>query len=721
MLHFGGIPALLVLLGALAVCGWGVTSALLTTSASRGRPAAPPAGEVIDGLDLLFGGTTLTLCLAGLAGILLVELGRFNLWTLNLLLLLLGLGAFLSGVSRREMRPEGHRRIQVPERREWTALLLLALLCLVLFQRPHEAITGGADAGVYVNIGANLARTGQWFIDAPELGELDPALEPALFRPLPAEAEVSSILFPGFYRSDQRPDRLIPQFFTLHPLWLGIAYSLGATRAALWMTPIWGLLGVWATYMCARILIGARWAWLPALLLAVTPLQIYFARYPTAEPIAQFLVWTALWSFTAFGLERRPRPLFGLVAGLSIGSLFFARIDMIFVLLLPLIRGAVLLWTRRRPAGELWFWLPLITTTLWAGGHALIFARPYTTYTYGVVFRLLWDQIWLLTLLAAAMLLLLLYLATAQRTHLLALFRGLAGSRYVRHAAALLLVVLAVFGYFVRPALGETLLSDYWYTGTAIPLSNHLNMVRLGWFVTPLALLLGVVGGALMLERERWRVIWPYWILGASFTVLYLYNLLNNPVLIYGMRRYLPVTVPFLMLAVAYGLVRLWQLGPRGRGVAALLALALLGWLLYNNRLIWRQPDFPGTVAQIADLAGNFEENAVLLFVDEAPVGAGAIFGTPLTYLHGLTAFDLQEEAVDDAALARQVATWRDDNRAVYLLVREGESPEGIPLPREHLAHFQWQTSRLEQAYDHPPAMRRAVSIGLELYRIESP
>ncbi|MEZ4582136.1 MAG: hypothetical protein R3A10_10965 [Caldilineaceae bacterium] len=76
--------------------------------------------------------------------------------------------------------------------------------------------------------------------------------------------------------------------------------------------------------------------------------------------------------------------------------------------------------------------------------------------------------------------------------------------------------------------------------------------------------------------------------------------------------------------------------------------------LLYNSRLIGRHVDDAGGVAQLDQLAAQFDEDAVLLFFDPAPVGLGAIFGTPLQYLHGLTAFDVQEEAVYPDRLAAQ-------------------------------------------------------------------
>ncbi len=551
------------------------------------------------------------------------------------------------------------------------------------------------------------------------LAELDPALNTALFRPLPPESDVTSVLYPGFYRSDTQPDLLIPQFFTLHPLWLALAAGIGGVRAALAVNPFWAFLGIWALYMFARELIGARWAWLPALLLAVTPLQVYFSRYPTAELIAQYFVWLMLWAFTAFVRERPLRALWGLIAGLAIGALFMARIDMIFVLLLPLLYALLLLLTRRWTREELWFWIPLLLSTGYAAAHALLFRAPIRSTPTGRCCGCCGLSCRSSRSVALLLALVLLYLLTAQRRRLLTWARAIAASVRTRHVAVAILVLMAIVGYVVRPYLGETIVASYWYTGTDIPLTNHLNLIRLGWFITPPAIILGVFGGAVMLEGEPWRKIWPLWVVGASFTVLYLYNILNNPVLIYGMRRYVPVTVPFIMMAAAYGLVRLWALRRWGKVLAGTLLLALLLWLLYNNRLIWRQADFEGGIAQIEELAGHFADDGILLFVDDAPVGVGVIFGTPLNYLHGLAAFDLQEDALDLPVLLRQIERWQQSGHSVYLVAKAGQPTVLGADELVHLGEFVWDTPQLEQSYDHAPAALRRSVYELEIYRIE--
>ena len=725
------VATALLFLAALTAAGSGLQMALLTTRAPTGNASAP-ARSGFDALDAVFVGVALALCAAGLLAMPLVEFGIFSLWALTGLLAITGLAAWWWAWRQARHHGRGWAVSVAPtSRREWAVLAGVLLLSALLFARPHESILGGADAGVYVSVGVNMAKTGGLLIHEPLLATLDPANAPALMRELPPWEQVRFLRFPGFYVDEARPDEVIPQFYTLHPLWLTVAYSLGGLHAALLMTPLWGVLGVWAVYMVGRRLLSTGAAWLPALLVLLTPLQLYFARYPTAEPIAQYFAWLGIWAFIGFANQDAPRRLFGLLAGLALGSLFLARIDMIFVLLLPAVWALYLLLGRRWSRIEWWFWLPFVLTTGYAALHGLRFSAPYTLSTYGVVVAFLRTQIWLLAGIGGVGLALLLLLSATQQQRLTRWAASVAQAMWPRYALAGLIVVAAVYGYFVRPRLGETIFAAYWYAGTDIPLTDHLNLVRLGWYLGPLGLLLAVTGGVLAALYAPWRVTWPVWLVGGAFTLFYVYNVLNNPFHIYAFRRYVPVVVPFLQLGAAYGLHWLWQRGGTGmrrrqwRTVVALLGIALVVTLLYNSRLIGRHVDDAGGVAQLDQLAAQFDEGAVLLFFDPAPVGLGAIFGTPLQYIHGLTAFDVQEEAVYPDRLAAQAAAWQAQGRPVYVVVRDDDAtPLDLPMDAAALTRagtFAWHTARLEQSYDHMPAAVIPVDYAMTIYRWTQP
>ncbi len=714
------IPALTALALAFAFALPGLLVVLMFASRSR-------RDDALDWLEAIFLALTLSIITTGTAGLFLAELGFFSL--ANLTLLLLGILLIL-GVAGKALNISWSWRPVAASRGDWLAVVLLLFVSGWLFIQPHEFVTGGADAGVYVSLGANIANTGALLIREPLLADLDPDLWPGLLRRLEAWEQVDFIHLPGFYRSDTELDLLIPQFFSLHPTWLAIAYSLGGIWGALAMTPLWAMLSVWAVYLFARSLLartlGATgFAWLPALLLILAPLQIYFARYPTAEPLSQYLVWAGLWMFTQFVMRRDPDSLWGLAAGLTLGQVFLVRIDMLPLLLLPAIWSLYLLANREWRRSEWWFWGSFSISVAYASVHALLFSRPYTLNTYGAVLAILQRQFAVVFLLFVLFGLVFGYAFLYRRDHLLRLLGGAAASRKVRHFLSLLLVLLALYAYFIRPALGDIELWGYWYAQTLVPISDHENLVRLGWYLSPLAIWVSVLGGVLILEREAWRFMWPLLSVGGFFTIFYLYNIFNNPIQIYAMRRYVPVTVPLIMIAIGYALVWLWRqprLQPAGRFAGAALAIALMGLLLYNNRLIWQQVDYAGGVDQLAQLATLLDEEAndqsIALFVDDAPVGVGAVFGTPLQYLYQMTAFDLQEDQLPMLAMTAQIADWQRAGRSVYVIRKQGSPPFFDEALLEPVDIFTWDTPVLELTYDHAPAMVQRSQYVLEIYRM---
>lgn len=669
----------------------------------------------LDWIELLFVSSLLGSLAIGWLALLLAELGLFSLPALAAGLLLVVAGS-LGGLSARRgtLRPDAN----TPSPVVWLLLPLLGL-AVVAFFHPAEFILGGGDAGVYVNVGANIARTGSLLIQEQGLAELPVALWPGILRQTAPTAAVRYVRLPGFYVSDGVPGLVIPQFFPLHPVWLAVCNALLGLRASLYATPVWAGLGVVAVALAVKRAFDMRIGLLAAFLLLVTPTQVYFARYPTAEPLTQFLVWAGLYCFVAFTAEDE--PLWGLLAGLALGQVFLARIDALPVLLLPL-AWLVHVMVRRRPwRRQLWFFLPLAAMLLHAVLHGVFFSWPYVWEVYSHLWRLgmrYLGQTWWILIAAAVCGIALVWAARRLR------MGAMQGDRALRCSAAAVVSATGLFAYFVWPRTGQVTMAPYWYGGISIPIMNHLNLVRAAWYLSPLGVWLAIAGVALMLLRGDGKRIWPLVATGLSFSVVYLFNIMNNPFHIYAMRRYVPVVFPFFAAGMAYALVWLWDRRARWRPAGAVgwvLGLSLLGWLLYNNRAVWNLVEYRGLVDQVESLAMALDPGAVLLFDDEAPVGVGATIGTPLQYLHGFTAFDLREEHLDPEALVEGITTWHDRGLTVYWV--EGaqasyDPPEGltlVPVMERVIA-----VPNLEGSYDHFPTQMLEFRAPLRIYRVVS-
>lgn len=653
----------------------------------------------------------------GWAALVAAEFGFFSAGAIVLLGLLVG------GTGWSVARRRGTRVVLLRAgswRSEVVFLLVLIVLMGVLYLRPHEFIFGGADAGVYVNLGANIAYTGRWLISNPTLSAVSPSDYPMLFREHPPYLIPRYYHLPGFYVSDGGAGTIVPQFYPLHPIWLALAHGLGGVRANLFMTPLWGILGVLALYFAVREAFDRRLAVIAAVLLAVTPTQIWFSRYPTAEVLTQFLLFSGLYALARH--IRNGEDWSAVLAGLALGQVMLVRIDVYFLLgVLP--AYAVYLRLRRRLERHFWaFAVPMLAM----GGHSLVQAvwqgwpYLYNTYLAGRSFA----PAKLVTL-AGGLILLVVVFAVLDRmvTRRPDSVARLASAWHILlPIAAIGLVLLAIYAYFLRPLQADPARQmHYWYGGNTIPDVEPYNMVRLGWYLSPLGLVLGVVGLAAIVYEKISERTWPIVGIGVFFSILFLYRTFNNPHHVYVMRRYVPAVIPTFALGIAYAILRLAAWRSIGRVLAAGLAVLQVGLMLYGGRVIIRQVDYRGGVTQFRALSAQVPAEAIVLFNDNAPVGTAGVFGTPLAYLDHRTVIDLQEDRLDPGRLDALVNGWLADKYSV--IVVDGPSRVAGLCDRwrcRSLGSTRFDLPVLEASYEHLPANVTPLQVSLDLYAVES-
>ncbi len=617
------------------------------------------------------------------------------------------------------------RPLDAPTR--WGLLLWLPL-ALWLCLRPHQFVKGAADAGVYINLAASIQRQGSIVIHDPTLAALDPALYPALLRPLPPDLGAPYLLFPGFYITDPAQGEVTPQFYPLDPVWRALAFSAGGVQAALVLTGWWAIWGALAVLIIARRL-GGAWAGGLALAgLTLNGLQIWFARYPTTEALTQAFLWSGVAAATLairpmiVGAGLKPgstpaaTPTLALTAGLTLGQTLLARIDMFFVLAVPLA-----LWGWQRAAGRSRLLWPLGGVLSLLGlhslGHAVWQSRPYFVSTYGYLLAVARQQAeWLVLGMAwlAAVWLLAPRLRQGLETS-----AGAGWLRRGRGAAALLVLGLALYAWFIRPQATPGAFPD-WYSGQATPLLDHENLRRLGWYLGPAGVWLGALGAARLVWRLERRTLLLVGV-GMCFSLLYVWRIQANPHQVYAMRRYVPAVIPFLTLSAAIWLGS-W-LGGRERWqavVGALLALVWLGSLAWLARGLVSQVDDAGLLADLTALDAHFAPGAVVLVGDTALIGQGDFIGTPLHFLYGRDVYTLRApEALDGGALAQQLSRWLGAGRPVYWLETAGGPV--WPLPEWGLEvgqPYQIDSVTLEGVYTHRPQQIVTTTWAGVLYRV---
>ncbi|HWX23910.1 MAG TPA: glycosyltransferase family 39 protein, partial [Vicinamibacteria bacterium] len=535
--------------------------------------------------------------------------------------------------------------------------LLLLVVTFALDARPSEDLVGGRDPGAYVAAMCVIGRTGGIIYRDPAILSIPEEDRELFFRNPHAPRDFSWARFMGFPLERPETGRVVPEFFHLFPAFGAYLFDAMGVKGALATPPVFGVLGTLAAFFALRRILGAVPAFLGTLLLATNTVMVWFARYPVSETLSLFLIFTGLFALALF--EERGSPLLGALAGSAWGLGLLVRIDAV-LLLVPL--GLYVLFRRGGGRRLLSLILPFGFFCLHAAVHAAFWSRKYlldiASRSYWRHSRIFWMGLGVLVLLALPL------VDRGARAFAL----GLRG-RAPRKALLAALSLLALYAYCLRPSLSawagadgndpsRALIpprtfertSDTERSADSDPMHRvraradskallaHLSPLphllvrlgfrrlaahdaqafyRLGWFVGPLALLLGVLG--LLLVIHEWRGGFTFLLLTTlTFSLFYLYKIRVYNDYFFALRRFVPVTLPALFACCGYLLFRMASLGGWRKVASALLALVLLGTnlrgLARGPSPLYRFVDWKGSVGFVRDLAGHFGPRDMVIF-----------------------------------------------------------------------------------------------------------
>ena len=643
----------------------------------------------------------------------LAELGiySFGLWwiiTLLLAILLAAVGRKRSWLVLKD--PEAipaqtlpWNQRSIPRQLEYFGLGFWLLVASFLYLRPHETILGFNDAGVYLHLGASIAENGQISWQDPFLAQLPTELHGAFYRELDETfAFAPYYLMPAFYVTNADAGLIVPQFFHLHSAWLALAHNSGGPPLMLLMTGFWGLMAAGAIYLTVRQLFGWETALVVLWALAVSALQVWFARYPTTEMLTQFLLWSGVFCLIRWDADEVPNFSWGMLVGLFWGALFLTRIDAYFVLAIP----AILLSWRwlngrlRRTDWGLVIVLGLLTAQSMA--HGLLISPVYFR---GLFQYAIWQVQFNPLPFATLTLLGLVGLAISSR------FRRqiIASQRWspmAKIAASSIVVILTLYNYFVRPVRPQAVTEvANWVSAGTVPILDHENLLRLGWYLAPAGIFLAAAGLIWLIWSWR-RSYLPIIGVGLIFTILYIWQIQANPHQIYAMRRYVPAVLPFVMIAAGTGLMALYRQQGIGRWLGLLLLTVWFSGLLWSGRGFLSQIDHRGLVADFAEFNALLEPESILLFANPADsvINPGDTLGGPLRFFHGHDVLLLrQRTAYAESDLIAQIESWLAVGRSVYWI---GPLPASYnELAIEAAFNHTISSQSLERSYDHKPTL----------------
>jgi hypothetical protein len=264
---------------------------------------------------------------------------------------------------------------------------------------------------------------------------------------------------------------------------------------------------------------------------------------------------------------------------------------------------------------------------------------------------------------------------------------------------------------------------------------SQANLVRVGWYLSPLGMALGVAGFALWWLRGVNRAAWMFLAIGLVATVVFgrqSYGT-NVQTYIYILRRFMPQVYPAFCLGIAYALVQIaaWRreqsqiAHPTAKirlTTAVVLGLALVGFLIATDLRIYRHVEYGGALAQIESIAGRFGPRDVLL-LHSGSRDEPDLVATPLRFAFGANAFTIKSSMPERYApqIARYIRRWQEQGRTVYMAfgASGGLGLPGLrfaPAGRLALRHL----DEFEQLTDQKPRNVQDFNLDFAIYRLEA-
>jgi hypothetical protein len=277
------------------------------------------------------------------------------------------------------------------------------------------------------------------------------------------------------------------------------------------------------------------------------------------------------------------------------------------------------------------------------------------------------------------------------------------------------------------------------------------NLVRVGWYLSPLGVILGIIGFALWWRRGLNAASWLFLAASLISTVFFVrlsYGA-SDLTYIYILRRYMPLAYPAFSLGMAYAIVALAHqttkiqnqeprtknqagvigsrfsvLGSGARGwrviAAIVLALALVLFFIVTNRHLYRHVEYAGALDQLETLAHTFHQGDVLLFRGEGR-DTPDLVTTPLKFAFGLDTFAIRsgdpgKYAVD---LAHYIQHWQAQGRQVYLVLGANGAVQLPGLRPVRVGPVSLRLPEFQQLRDQKPSLPQEFNFDATLYRLE--
>lgn len=567
-------------------------------------------------------------------------------------------------------------------------------------------VAGDKDPGGYVMHAFSIAKHGsyQW---------TDPLLTT---HGLPVQLAGPMARFPAVWVHDMATGQIVPQFYHLWPALMATSYEAHGYGGLANTGPVLGVLAVLLAVLLTRRIGGVPAAWAVGLLLATNMMEVWQAKYPTAEIVAQMVYLAALLGMVLAVQTRWRFP--ALVAGMLVVISYLDRADAL-LLVLAAIGGLATLWVLRRfDARAGWFAVGLAVLLPYGMWQAYGPAGVYT--------RL--NKVPSMPKVAAAIAVCVLGALLLRRP--LAPLAGWLDARWTdrrlqRRAGLVLLagtLALSLIG-LARP-LFET--DTAYYGPRLIRTYDERNIYRLSWFFSWPGLLLLLLGIAVLLLRRWSAANWLVLGLTVGLLALYVWHTRNSPYFMWVGRRFVPTVVPGIVILIALALAWLWSVRPRRlRWAGPVVALLLAGFVgavqLHESRPLRAHDEWGGSYGvtkQVAALSGN--QQGVYLWQQPSYCCAApeTLFASPLWLVTDEQSMLLPVAPARVPAFVAAYARQFPD-RPVFLVYDRASRPPALSgLVATPVARFTGSLSHWVESSISRPAAAQQIPYDFTVYRV---
>jgi hypothetical protein len=662
--------------------------------ANRPSRASLPAEErvywaVIVSITLT---TTLAFALAALASYTIERLTLLNL------LLTAGLAAAYRG--RLRWGPEAAAPTL-------TAIIPLGLIALGWWMYfavpPAEYVIGGRDPGVYLNEGVQIAQR-RSLITVDELAASVPDTTRDLFFPAYGRDGYYSVRYMGFHLRDPQSGTVSGQFPQGYPVWIAIAYGLDGVSGTRTVIAWWAILGTVAVYFAAARLIGPLPAAAAAGLLSVHVIQTWYARYPNSEIVTQTLLFAGLLAH-AYAHEDRDR-FFAPIAASLLGLAFFTRLPAVLAIATAIAASLLARNVDRRARAAF-----LVTLGAWLAAGTVYYTtqlRPYFNRPVA-------------------------YLGTLDAMQLAAIAAGAAAFGLLLWAIRLPQVARATHTWLPR-ALVAILAAGALYAlllrvpgGRLAPHDAHALRAFADLYFTRLALLLAVIGYALLLTRSFWRA--PALLLTISaLSLFFFYKMRIWPENFWLARRFLTEILPGGLICTAAAVfapvwypasldsMRMARPVFAAIGVAATLMLGQ--HYLSASQPIRTHVEYAGIIPRLEQLAATFGDDDLVVF-ESRRASDVHVLALPLSYIYARNVLVLAGTQPDKPSVARFLEWAGGKYRNIYFVAGGGTDLLSADVGSVVVRTERFQVPEYEKtAYDTYPRRPVMKPFDFTIYRL---